>query len=260
MDEKAAKNRILEEMLKYVPDMPINAGIAFDIDKATILLIKAKSLTEIQQKAIMDLSANLIGYMFYKHEMFLDPELFADFSEFKTEDRKDLRQFALSYLEIGGIIEVKKGRIRLLSEKELYGFVGLMCATIFSEKLLLNQTTDSEKFPRHLRVEPLALGLRLIEVNEGKEKKIHKLQAGGHIRLFFDECWENDGIVLPFDHFYKKLNLTGHQKFKPTEYLRAMKFDKEDRWLHYAYVNEAEKYVYFQKHYSPNPLTKSVLK
>ncbi len=258
MDD-ALNQRLIEELIKSVPQMPLMAGISFDQDNATILLTKYKRLSEGQQNAVVSLLANLYVYLIYRQEQFLDPHLFGEIQDFPSPATKELRQFALGYLQTGGLIDVKDGRIHILSEQELRGFGGMHLAMKFMGKLFEKDAANAEQATRYLHVEEMGLGLRLLEVQDEAVTPLCKLQSDGLRRKFFEECWKNAGTKISFDHFYRTLPLGKEKKIRPSEYLKALKFQEGDRFHRYAYVDTDEGYVYFQKHYSPEPLTKSVL-
>ncbi len=257
--EHSIKHVLANEILKHVPEMPLEMGVSFNRDNATILLTKYATLTEPQQQAVMGLLVNLYVYSMYKQEQFLDPYLYADIPEYPIEKSKEHRDFAIGYLQIGGLIEVKNGKIHIVAPDELRTFGGMVIALTFGEKLFQKQTVDSEKFPRRLIARPVGLCINLIEIDNGKETKIHKIQSTGAVRAFFDECWKLAGTCISFEQLRDVIPLTEHQKFKPSDYLKTLKLQQGDRLNRYAYVDQSEGYVYFQKHYNPEPFTKSVL-
>ncbi|MBU0458656.1 hypothetical protein KJ652_01690 [Patescibacteria group bacterium] len=246
-------------MLKHTQDMPMFGDISLSPDKATILLTGMKSFSKEDFYAVYDLMINLINYIVYKKEIFLEPHLYGNIPTFKFSDRKTSRDFAIGYLRTGGLIKVVNNRIQIVSEKELRGFCNLAIINLFGIGILEKNNVDETATERYLRIEPRGIGVRLIEVNRDDETELHNFQSDSVVRDFFDVCWNNAGTIIEFDHFYKVLQLNKRQKFKPSEYIDSMGLQSDDRKFRYAYVNPDEKYVYFQRHYNAKSLRKTVL-
>ncbi len=252
--EEPIKKRLVDELLKHIPEMPMEMGVSFDQANAVVLLKRYETLTQSQKNAIMGFLANLYVSGAYKKDEFLDPYLFGEFTDFPYEQTKELRDYAIGYLEIGGLIERKDNHIHIISAEALRIFAGMLIALIIGEKYFEKQSIDSEKFPRRLRLQEHGMGYKLFEVNNGIETLLCKIQSKGARRAFFDVCWKHAGTCIPFDLFHDELPLNEHQKFKPSEYLQKFRLQEGDRLYRYAYAHPEEGYVYFQKHYAPDLL------
>lgn len=221
---------IAQLIISSIPEMQMHGNISIDQDKAVILVTRYKTLDDEQRRAVFDLIANLAGYIIYRQENFLDAHLYGDIPDIKFRNRKDSRDFALGYLQTGNVIEVRDGRIHIISETELRAFMILSFVHFMALKWFEKRSADPLQTQRFLRLQERGLGFRLIEVDGDKETELHVIQSKGAVRLFFDECWKSDRMKIPFSRFHEVMKLSRHQTFKPSEYLKTLQLQVGDRF------------------------------